>query len=267
MLCPRGVGDTYLACSLADSILVARGTKQITVLAPKAHRFIAERFAAVRTFEEIPAWFNPAALKAHADTRIIYAHFRTEEGINLIGHNDVTLLDCYKALFNLPLETAPARPSPITEGETRTARHFFEDNALDPEVTVLLGPEAFSAPSLSGDFWRDLVQAIKQRGFQVFVNARVPPETLEGEPSGLLSLDLFAPAATLVAGTILLRSGLCDLLGGLKVPFTSLYPPIRWRAGRMIDGASLEKMGIGSTATELEVTDEAATIAAVVAAL
>lgn len=267
MICPYGIGDTYFASGLVQHVLKARGRKKLSVLCAPQQRFIPKLFNASYEAHTLPEWLDVRILKESGPLpeNILYAHFQTSEAVNLIGFKGVTLLDAYRGLFNLPLDTPFPTPKLVGSDDRKRVKEFFAQHKLQVGKTALLAPEAVSVGEFGPEFWHKLATKLRSKGYNVVLNsdkfkADIPHDTT----LGTLDLDRI-PAVAEAAGLVVsLRSGLCDLLSSVDCRLVVMYPDVQWHGGKMIDATGLRAMGISKTAEEIVLTNQAAALKAIV---
>lgn len=260
MLCPMGLGDTYLACSLSDHLIDKYNTKNLVVFTKSSHLFIPSLFRKETVAYGIPKWLDTNNLKnlLPLPNLFVYAHFQTSEATNLLGYKGLTLIDAYKALFGLPQDTKPAYPrNLITSVHLENANNFLLNNNLAKGKTVILAPEAISTDTFKLEFWEVLSKKLMSNGWQVILNSSNNSNLVIPHHANSSRLDIETiPALAQQAGWMIsIRSGLCDVLSTKNSKLTVLYPHGVWLGGSMLEATGLHNMNLKTNAEEIELND------------
>lgn len=139
----------------------------------------------------------------------------------------VTLNNLYCLLMGLPFHTEPTPPR-MPEGAREAARSILETCGLRPGRTVILAPFSRSTTTPPMSWWQELVQALKQRDYdvatnvaEVLGNSRL--ETIEGTvPVSCLHEQVTAlveEAGFFIAS----RSGLSDIVSFSNATMRFVY--------------------------------------------
>ncbi|TLD81584.1 hypothetical protein LS68_000690 [Helicobacter sp. MIT 05-5293] len=103
---------------------------------------------------------------------------------------------------------------------------------LNLDKFVFLAPEAISCESYDEKFWVMLINALQDKGFDVFVNLTSDRIKLEGardfKTCDLSIIEAFALAKN-AQRIVMLRSGFTDILLQTHIPMDILYTKFGWR--------------------------------------
>jgi len=262
LVCPYGIGDTYLVCALARGLLHRRGGDKVVLLTRAWHQEMAALFpdditrsvllqeAHLRTFQAL-RYRRPLQpgepVVAHP-----WSH-ATQPGIPDHLAPRLSLLDRYRHLFQLPQDTPLTRPH-IPQAAYDSARTRMHAVGLPEGRTVLLAPEAVSLDMLPHAFWQHLVRTLRKAGWAVAMNrpGRGPAMVLEGVVPLSFPLQEAIPLAELAGWVISSRSGLCDLLSSADCRFSVLYPKSN-RPWSPLQEFGLIGMGLSDRVEEFEI--------------
>ena len=175
---------------------------------------------------------------------------------SLIGYKNITLIDIYKILLNLPIDCKMAGPvNPGREAMEKATRRF-EEYGLTYRRTILLAPDAFSysIPVSSQVFWSKLVGDLQENGYKTAMMSANPElQYISGIINVAFPLNEALAFVNLCGGFIGNRSGFCDLIAGSPVTKVILYSTEIWHSGKLINSCSLIRMGTAGDKTfELE---------------
>lgn len=252
LVCPRGIGDTFLVCSLIESIKKTNPGNEILIVCKKSHKGVINLFA--HHFNDVFIINKfPETTIGLTDKRILVAHpAYSERGLlNVLGYKQINLFDLYKIMFSLPSDVDMTRAIiPATAKEAAIAE--FKSLKLSVGKTVIIAPEAVSLDIIDMDFWVKLSRELLRNGWQVCTNAMNSQNIIPGTTKISFDLDEAIAFAELAGWVICMRSGLCDLLSLTKnTKLTVIYPNKKWYNGTIFDGSSLIGMGLTKTAQEV----------------
>jgi len=171
---------------------------------------------------------------------------------NIRNYNEFNFMDMYRSgVFNDQyLRLTPPKFNDSKESVVK----FFKENNLIPGKTVVLAPYVNTLDQLPQWFWIELVHDLKRLGFTVCTNCGSEKEkpvigSLEVCPMYPDIKDFYEYAGYFISS----RSGLCDIISGLKMCKIIVYQPYEfWGDGRNIDYFSLNTMGLCDDAIEIE---------------
>jgi len=254
LVCPYGIGDTYFTCGFASEILKTHGGKKITVFLKQNHSFIPNIFPVISKTVVVKFPFNVKYLGTNnlKPGTPFYSHFTDNDTFDLIGYNNMTLIDCYKKILKLNEHSCLSNPLYPTENEFRKAEEVFFKNKLLKLKTVILAPEANSTSVVNKNFWIDLSKELNNNGFIPVGNIIIPENNIQGIRNLNLPLALIRAFAELSGFVVSVRNGLCDLLSNVNASLVVIYPDIIWYGGKLIDGTSLKSMKISKSVIEYE---------------
>lgn len=252
IIMPHGIGDTYLVCALANSILEQNGGVSFTAMVKKSHADIPAMFPGLSTM----------LIKDQLNLKLINKLSKRKKGYPYIGHpwhhglsyvtgyKGLTLLDSHRVLFRLSEKTEPAIPV-IKEEWKKNAQQRFQRYGLVEGKTVILAPHAVTLPALGQDIWNRIVVLLKKAGYRVAVNeSREGNHSLPGTIPIWFPLGEAIPMAELAGWVIALRSGFCDLIAAANCRLDVIYPPHKTIHSTPYEMFSLQKMGLSKTARE-----------------
>lgn len=257
-VCGYGIGDTYMACGLAQAIINTHGGDSLIVFTKPQHHFIPSLFPGVTRSFIVPPHLQAANLGSpyFSQGKLFHAHFSPSNLMNLMGYKGITLLDGYRALFNLPLDVPVQPPTPPDISSVKEAKTALSEIGAVAEKTVILCPDAVSTNHLSRipmQFWSDLALGLTQKGWTPITNLGPTTECIPGTKAVPIPLPKFRDYAVAAGWVVANRSGLCDLIADLNVKQTVIYPDGRWYGGSILDSSSLNAMGLSDHADELKI--------------
>lgn len=257
LLCPHGIGDTYLACGLAEALLATHGGRSVTAFVKPQHRHVASLFPSVGRVVEVAGaegmW--EVGERGLSPGVPFYAHF-SPDLMSILGHRGLTLLDGYRGLLQVPMDAALSAPRRPTEAEADRAQDLFEGYGLPVGRTTVLAPEANSCGEFDSASWRALADALWAGGWHPITNAGPKGHVVPGAASVEVPLDLCVPFVERAGWIITMRSGLADLVSSAATRLSVLYPTGPWLAGTLYEAASLVAMGLSDQAEEFEIDPE-----------
>lgn len=258
MICPGGIGDTYIICGLAESMLKVHGGKTITVYVKESHYFIPKLFPSITKIKIISPKQIPNFKKYHFNKGgIFYAHIDPGNIANLIGYKNITIIDCYRAFLKIPQTSQISIIQETNPSEINKAKDFLSSYSLKQGKTVILFFEASSSESMSVETARKICLKLSEKGYNIIINSKDDnKKVLDDFPSTKIPIDLLRPIASMAGWVITVRNGVADLLSDLNCKLTILYPKIIWNGGRFIDGANLKSMYLKKDIQELEILED-----------
>jgi len=261
IIMPHGIGDTYLVCALAYSILEERGGNSFTAMVKESHVDVAAMFPGVSIIL-VNDKLNLKRINKLSKLKKGYpfiGHPWHHELGHITGYKGLTLLDSHRILFKLS-ERAKLSLPVIKDEWKNSALQRFENYGLIKGRTVILAPEAVTLPIVDKAIWETIAQLLKNEGYIVAANAsREGISTIPGTIPIWFPLGEAIPMAELAGWVIALRSGFCDLIAAANCRLDVIYPPHKTLQGTAYDMFSLLKMGLSTTAREHIVTEDSDT--------
>jgi len=229
-----GLGDAYLVCTLlkkfaeinGDFILIFEKKNQINI----PNFFFKKNLSYYDN--KLPYGLIKEFGKQIKGVPIILHPIDLNDQISqLIGYKKITLLDIYKILLNIDLNTKPDNkllPNKVVNISTYNNK-------------VLLCPQANSVATLDIKFWIKLAELIKRTGYiPIFLRT----ENLQSYESIDFPIEDTISICNNFHGIVSLRSGFCDLISTCETKKIIIYPHVQWRSGKLIDSTSLSLMGL-----------------------
>jgi len=258
IIMPHGIGDTYLVCALANSILEEKGGSCFTAIVKESHADIPKMFPSISTilvYDKLNLKRINKLSKLKKGYPFIGHPWHHGLGY-VIGYKGLTLLDGHRILFQLS-ERAELSLPVIKDEWKKNALQRFKNYGLIQGKTVILVPEAVTLPVMDKAIWETIARLLKEKGYIVAVN--VPCEGINSIQETIpiwFPLGEAIPMAELAGWVIALRSGFCDLIAAANCRLDVIYPPHKTLQGTDYDMFSLLKMGLSTTAREHIVTED-----------
>lgn len=252
LLLQHGVGDHFIAASLATAIASSHGGKVVLAGRPEM-AFLADLFRGVSRYVVLPGRLRgqELGLRDISAGRWVFAHFRGMELARAVGYRGFTLVDAYRCLFGLAPSARPEEPRQPTVEEMENARAFAARAGIDLGRAVYVCGDSRSTPvgpDLAGRI-EAFSTLIARRGLQVAGNRL---RLGEGQAETLVPLAMLRPLIAAARGHVMARSGLADLAAGLSTPGCVLYPQARYLGGNLLDGTSLRAFEFAACPSEME---------------
>lgn len=227
---PGGSGDVMFAMTFLKAFRERNGGP-VVLITPPSFRSLCKLYAG--DYDHV---FH---IKPHWD--LLALHHAVQKGEPIVaGHGSlgrygdwrilreiVTLNNLYCLFLGLPFHTEPSPPH-MPQGAREAARTFLEGQGLRPGRTVVLAPFSRSTATPAESWWLELVQALKQRDYDVVTNVA---EVLDGPPLKALdgTLPVFCEhehvtALVEAAGFFIAsRSGLSDIVSFSNATMRFVY--------------------------------------------
>ena len=258
VVCPQGIGDTYLVCALLKAFSQQQQNK-IVVVVKQPHLGVACLFPdGISEIVTVDHFRLP--LLAQRSKRLPGHPFMAhpsqlpEELDAVLGDGGVNLLDLYKRLLGLSENAALSKPK-VHPQSAESALNRLQTNNLPVGKTVILAPAARSVSMFPLTFWCDLADRLKQLGWTVCTNAYDDSSCIPHTFRLQFPLDEAISIVEQAGWMISVRSGLCDLVSTAECRLSVIYPREKWHAGTPLSAASLLDMGLSATALEYEIGD------------
>lgn len=164
---------------------------------------------------------------------LIFSKERTYRGIKFVPVMDAHWLEnilsdpkkqfykAYAQYFNLPknIQFKDSHFDPVVQKEVIQKAKKLK---LDLNNFVFISAEAISQEPLSTSVWQNLIDQLKIRGFDVFLN-NPENQPLNGVKTCFLSIEETLILAAKAQAMVMLRSGMADNLCSIKVPQHIIY--------------------------------------------
>ncbi|MDJ1168119.1 hypothetical protein PMG71_01605 [Roseofilum sp. BLCC_M154] len=250
VLCPYGIGDTYFVCSLADEFLKRNGGDRFSVVVKSCHQDIPKLFEKHISRVITLDYHNTRAIKRFNKFQpgsMIIGHpefYMNGQLLKQMGYKGITLLDLYKIIFGLTLDTPVLSPQ-VDECSFEKAEQKIKLMNLPIGKTVILAPQSNALNPVDFNFWVKLAKILEIRGWKVCTNTVKAENCIPGTVPLTFSLLEAIPLVELAGWIIASRSGLCDLIGSANVKMTVLYKDQinSYNSCSMLDMYSLKKIG------------------------
>ena len=131
-------------------------------------------------------------------------------------------------------------------------KELFIQNNFPENNTIILAPYAKTAAGIEMQFWGQLAENLKEKGYIVCTNIAGAEETaVPGTQPFSFSLE-YAKEVLETAGSFIgLRSGFCDLVSQAECKKVIFYPDRIYATNEFIDFFSLSNMGLADDVTEI----------------
>ncbi len=250
-----GIGDLYILLSLLAEFRRVHQAKRISIgIVKESHRDLFDLFPGAA---DRYVMIGGKELKHCKSTvlepgRPIIIHPKDLFGsslMQLIGYKSLNIMDLYKVLLKLPLESRPAEPRRSNPENASIVDLHIKKKNLVPGRTILLAPDAFSydVPPFDFDFWRTLSNSLMDRSYKIVVlSSQKKIKQIKGVIPVYFPLREAIPFVEHCGFFIGNRSGFCDLISQSKAMKIFLYPRIPWYSGLLFEGSSLTRMGLAN---------------------
>lgn len=250
-ICPYGIGDTYLLCSLINHFRKLNRNKSITIFVESSHKSIPKMFGIKKVIEVEKIYISKSdklllrlfnlnkkvAIKKNTLHIAHPIHLLSNKRLSQIGSENFLFAELYKEMLGLPAELNFTPPNKM-----KRSYIINNKNSLIKKInkqTVLLIPDAKSINNMPKKFWLFLSEELKRRGYRVLFNYKCETNDYE---SIYPPLEYFIPISKEVAGIVSIRNGLCDLLSSTNNKLIILYPDKKWFRGTIYEGSSINKI-------------------------
>jgi hypothetical protein len=254
---PYGIGDLCIILSLLPEFRKIHKAKKIAIgITNEKHRDIfavfpdsADRYEIIQKKDLI---FCKSNRFEPGNPVIIHPeHIYPSSMQSLIGYKNITLVDIYKILLNLPIGCNMAKPVKPGKDLIADASQRFEEYGLTISVPFCLHPMLFhTGIRFCPEFWKELVEKLQEAGLKTaMMTNRHDLQTIEGVIQVDFPLKEAITMVSLCGFFIGNRSGFCDLVAGSPAMKIILYSTEIWHSGKLIDSCSLKKMGMAGDET------------------
>lgn len=155
-------------------------------------------------------------------------------------------------VFRLGAEAQPEQP--VLKNMEDEVGKVFEKYGLKEKRTVILAPYTTTLAELPDEFWENIVEELKFRGYAVYTNSSGEREpAVKGTEPVFFSLEIAPQVLSRAGGFIGIRSGFCDVISASTAKKVILYDKFQFFYNcSAYDYFSLEKMGLCEDAVEIQ---------------
>lgn len=173
---------------------------------------------------------------------------------NIGNYKNINFCDLFKyGIYNLDEEVKPCLQ--VNENKrkvfSKDVIKLFKKNNLIIGKTAILCPYAKTAARLEKDFWLEIVNKLKEKGYTICTNS-----SGEEEPAIEGTIGLFFPLDNAIeiveaAGMVIgLRSGFFDVISSANADIYILYPDRVYGEKTFFDFFSIKNMGLSDKIKE-----------------
>lgn len=264
LICPHGIGDTYVVCAFASRLKQQTGAHKVIVITKPSQQSIPLLFEGIDESISMPLdpdvlHFMPSLYTGVPFTYpgVFVAHMNYYPSGDItrslgykLGDTFFSMTDAYRVLFGWSDRRVPLSKPRISTSIHKRAQHRFRTWKVRKGKTVLLAPETTTTANIQDQSsWKELAAALEQKGFDV-VTMCVGNEARYLHPVSF-PLDEAIPLAELCGTVVSMRSGFVDLLSSAKTRLVIAYPDVPWGVGRFMNAGSLRSMGLRSGMKEI----------------
>lgn len=238
---PFGLGDTAILCGLKNVIEQRYGVP-VSLVIRKSHKIVMDIYGIsdyilVDNYRYSPT--DQELLKLAASTpyiqpgKLFIGHFACHNLKALIDinsmHRRYTMLDCYKAFFELDWDVALSYPKTLPAEITNNTNlnKILDEKSINLKATpsLLIIPEAYSFTNNVVD-WKEIVERYRNGGYNVYTSVSNKNFCLNGVENISVNLTELIALCMQVTNIITIRSGICDLIWCRGNSLTAIYPDI-----------------------------------------
>lgn len=261
LVCPYGIGDTYLICLLLREYIKENHLSSIRLILKPGHEQIAEMFG-YNEYVYIPenfALISDYVIKngSQKSGEIFVAHPNYIDDsyfTKLLGYKDLNLIDIYKIILKLDINTKLDTPSEAKKLSKRKIKDY-EELGIIPGKSILLCPEANSTFLLATDTWIRIYKHYLNKGYKVYTSVLHEENHIPGTIPIKLTIREIRSFAEYVGTVVSLRSGICDVLSNTKCKLQVVYPNSIWSKSTMFHATSLKSMGLSRNVCEIDLAN------------
>lgn len=228
-----GIGDTLFLSSLIDDFKL-KNNGRVVLIAKESHKIAVKMFSGVDFYIPLDSKFKHLCLTKVCNStmkrgEIFIPHPLSNHSLSgfesVVGYKNITLFDMYKMILKLDEKCEMKKPnSDIYEMDE--AQKIFDQNAFDPEKTIVIFPHASSLAPIIHSFWSDLISKITDLNFNVIINSS--DQIKFSDHKNVVQIDInlekIVSVSLLASFVISIRSGVCDLLCLSDKKMIVLYP-------------------------------------------
>ncbi len=257
-LCPAGIGDTYILCSLSEAFINEHGGT-FSIIVSEKQSFIGNLFPSISktiVTNKIPlasiSQFFMNVFKEESNERIQWGHpYWLILGI--AGYKGLRFVDAYKMFLRIGLESHLSAPGKVNPESVSKAAKIFDDLHLPIGKTVVMVPHSNSLKPIEETIWIKIVEELKCIGLFPVTNVGRNEKPIPGTVSISIPLEEIIPFVELAGHVVSTRCGLADLVSNFANRLTVLYPDaIYLGRTRVYDFFSLRENGIVPDGKEIQ---------------
>lgn len=265
-LCPyTGTGDIYLIGTFWEEYLRRLEVKNyIFIVVSKACAKVAEIFDIpnVKQITQVESSYVVEFYKLCGDKTGIkilndsWKELRANPLQRFRGFKGLYFTEIFrKFVFDLDDDVMPMQPR-LKEAGAELDK-IFRDNRLTAGHTVVLSPYSNTLSDLPANFWCEMVNAIKKRGFAVCTNCGEDEQPVESTTGVFIPLNIMPQFVERAGVFIGVRSGLCDCISAANAKKFILYDKKdRFFNCSAFEYFNLKNMGLCDDAVEIEYDTE-----------
>jgi len=226
IICDLNLGETYLFCSMLDYFKEDHGLEKIVFVSDrKYHKNICQMFD-----DKIDRYY----ISPHINTKSFVSLREIKKGSFYLIYDKNWNFTNLKNSGNSHLQQLKITAKINTfakinhhknkENYRLEAKEIFDSLQLKPGKTVLISPEAKSCNSMDRDQYSDLIEKLKNKGYDIFLNVNNSENNIPGVKSIFLPLPAAVPFCDLCGHVIAIRSGFCDIISSTQAKLHIVYP-------------------------------------------
>ncbi|MDR2840080.1 MAG: hypothetical protein LBV75_02270 [Paludibacter sp.] len=261
---PPTIGDSFLILSLIAAFREQNAKQDLIklIFLNKKHIDILRYFPSlIDSYKFIipPKWFyfytyRKNELRPGTPIAVHPLCFFANSFKDLIGYKGINLLEIYKIMLNIRLDSQLTMPAILPTQDAIAKQKLLSYNLINKKV-ILLAPEANSTneDEIPVDNWRDLAAYFHHQGFEIAMIAY--KDKFKNFPNVTyveFGLDEMIAVGNQIDFFVSLRSGLCDLIAASKCQKHILYPQRNSYSSSFLEWASINLMGFGKNISEYE---------------
>ena len=267
-LCPyTGTGDIYLIGTFWDEYTKRNNLSEYAfVVISTACKRVADLFdiknIEVAKKKKLVSYlisyylYDPKGVKIKV-LNDCWAQIHTNQVEWFRGYKGLCFTNLFRSfVFGLPGSVKPKHPQ--LKDERKRVDQLFVDHSILPARTVILSPYSNTLADLPDEFWEQMAELLKEKGYMVATNIGGKSEPpIKGTTALFFSLDI-APHVIEKAGAFIgVRSGFCDIISGTDAKKVILYDrDNRFYMGSAYEYFNLKDMELCDDATEIEYSHE-----------
>lgn len=231
LVCPQSLGDLFLVCVLAKAFRDQYDVDKLSIIGSNDWSSISNYFESIdeyrvchaQTIEAVYHCGSSDPIPRPGIPFIAYPGFKSEETI-FLGYRGINQLDYFKARLGLSLHSSYSPPRSLLPSELDQGREYLRSRGLREGKTVLINPFGQSVKSFSWQWWIDLANHLRKRGYDILWSYHQPkpcPPEIEGND---IPLGMMRAVAVCCGFIITIACGLSVLLAFDPATHLSLIP-------------------------------------------
>ncbi len=258
MVLPYGFGDTYLVCSLLNEYKSKKLLSCIKLIVKNKHEEIAKLFG-IKTYAQDSTDFkkNLEAVTEFGSEKageifVAHPHYADHAYVELLGYKGITLLDVYKIMFNLNINSTLALPDKKLKSANTVLKNL-KSVGMKKGKGVIIFPDANSVDTLSDGELLKLIKASSSLGYKTYYSSNDARKNIPRDLFVNIPVSEIISATNYAGHIICMRSGICEILSTSSAKMAIMYPKVVWYNARLIVSCSLKAMGIRNNVFEIEI--------------